>query len=290
LTDQSFMPFESGDIFVPAPMLDPAARYPTGAGIVRQYDGDFTLKAAVATRRTGLISGLGLGPDHVLHVLDPQARAIDRFGPDGHLLPARQLPDAGFGSILFEAGGTCLIGEHLCGGFGPFAGEGRVLRIAADGAVLASFATQTNGGVSGFLGVTHMALSHDGSRLFHVSETGGVVYAHDLANDRRLGVFYARADPPPMLFGLATLPDGRVAVATGRSLRLVASDGTVAGDIDLPAGRGWANIVLRPGGGSLFVLDFFGGQLAELSLPGFRFLRLVDLGNPQGMTSVAEVP
>jgi hypothetical protein len=290
LTDQSFLPFAKGDIFVPAPLLDPAARYPTGAGVVRQYDGDFTLKAAVATGRTGLISGLGLSPDRVLHVLDPQARAIDRFGPDGHLLPPWRLPDAGLGSILFESGGTCLIGEHLCGGPGPFAGEGRVLRVAADGAVLASFATATNGGVSGFLGVTHMALSHDGSRLFHVSETGGVVYAHDLAHDRRLGVLYTRADPPPMLFGLATLPDGRVAVATGRSLRLVASDGTVAGDIDLPAGRGWANIIVRPGGGSLFVLDFFGGQLAELSLPGFRFLRLVDLGNPQGMTSVAEVP
>jgi hypothetical protein len=284
------MPFESGDIFVPAPFLDPAARYPTGAGIIRQYDGDFVLKAAVATGRAGLISGLGLGPDKVLHALDPQARCVDRFGPDGHLLPSLALPGAGFGSILFEAGGTCLLGEHLCGPPGPFAGDGRVWRFGADGGLLQTFDTETNGGVSGFLGVTHMALSANGATLFHVSETGGVIYAHDLANDQRLGIFYTRADPPPMLFGLAMLPDGRVAVATGRSLRLIAADGAVAGDIDLPAGRGWANIIVRPGGGSLFVLDFFGGQLAELSLPGFRFLRLVDLGNPQGMTSVAEVP
>jgi hypothetical protein len=290
LTDQYFMPFESGDIFVPAPLLDPAARYPTGAGIVRQYDGDFALKAAVATGRTGLISGLGLGPGNVLHILDPQARGVDRFGPDGRKLPPQALPDAGFGSILFEACGTCLMGEHLCGGPGPFAGEGKVRRFGPDGQVMQTYDTETNGGVSGFLGVTHMALSSDGATLFHVSETGGVVYAHDLADNRRLGIFYTRADPPPMLFGLAMLPDGRVAVATGRSLRLVAADGTVAGDIDLPAGRGWANLVVRPGGGSVFVLDFFGGQVAELSLPGFRILRLTDLGNPQGMTSLVEVP
>jgi hypothetical protein len=290
LTDQSFIAFESGDIFVPAPVLDPTARYPTGAGVVRQYDDNFRLKASVATGRTGLISGLGMGADRVLHVLDPQARGVDRFGPDGCLLPPQGLPDIGFGSILFETGGTILMGEHLCGPPGPFAGDGKVRRFAADGTLLKTYDTETNGGVSGFLGVTHMALSADGATLFHVSETGGVVFAHDLANDHRLGVFYTRADPPPMLFGLATLPDGRVAVATGRSLRLVAIDGTVAGDIDLPAGRGWANVVVRPGGGSLFVLDFFGGQVAELSLPGFRFLRLVDLGNPQGMTSLVEVP
>lgn len=290
MTDQSLLPFERGDIFVPAPLLDPAARYPTGAGIVRQYDGDFNLKASVATGRTGLIAGLGLGPDGVLHILDPQARAVDRFGPDGRLLPGRPLPDVGFGSILFETGDTCLMGEHLCGGPGPFAGDGKVRRFSADGELLQTFDTETNGGVSGFLGVTHLALSADGATLFHVSETGGVVYAHDLVRNRRLGVLYTRADPPPMLFGLAVLPDGRVAVATGRSLRLVAPDGTVAGDIDLPAGRGWANLVVRPDGCSVFVLDFFGGQVAELSLPGFRFLRLTDLGNPQGLTSLVEVP
>lgn len=290
MTDKSFRPFESGDIFVPAPTLDPAARYPTGAGIVRQYDGEFTLKAAVATGRTGLISGMGLGPDGILHVLDPQARGVDRFGPDGRRLPPQMPFGAGFGSILFEKGGTLLMGEHLCGPPGPFAGDGKVRRFSADGSLLRTYDTETNGGVSGFLGVTHMALSADGATLFHVSETGGVVYAHDLGDDRRLGVFYTRADPPPMLFGLAMLPDGRVAVATGRSLRLVAANGDVAGDIDLPAGRGWANVVVRPGGGSVFLLDFFGGQVAEISLPGFRFLRLNALGNPQGMTTLVEVP
>ncbi len=290
MTDQSFKPFTRGDFFVPTPLLDPAARYPTGASAVRQYDSDFVRKADVATGRTGLISGLGIGPDGMLHILDPQARGLDLYAPTGRPVPVPPHPDAGFGSILFEAGGTYLMGEHLCGGPGPFAGQGRVMRFAADGQLLASFDTETNGGVSGFLGVTHMALSSDGQTLYHVSETGASVYAHDLVENRRLGAFYTRTDPPGMLFGLAMLPDGRLALALGSMMRLLGSDGVAHGDIALPAGRGWANIVVRPGGNSLFVLDFFAGRVVELTLPGFRLLRLVDLGNPQGMTSLVEVP
>ena len=290
MTEQSFLPFARGDFFVPVPTLDAAARYPTGASAVRQYDRDFVPRADVATGRTGLISGLGIGPDGMLHILDPQARGLDLFAPTGQAAPVPPRPDAGFGSILFETGGTYLMGEHLCGGPGPFEGQGRVMRFAADGAWLATFDTQSNGGVGGFLGVTHMALSADGSTLYHVSETGGAVYGHDLVENRRLGAIYARTDPPGMLFGLAMLPDGRLALALGSMLRLITTDGAVEGDIELPAGRGWANIVVRPGGNSLFVLDFFAGRVVELTLPGFRLLRLVDLGNPQGMTSLVEVP
>ena len=290
MTDQSFMPFQSGDLFVPVPVLDPSARFPTGAGRVRQVGADGVTKAEVATGRTGLISGLGIGPDGVLWVLDPQARAVDRFGPEGTLLPALALSARGFGSILFEAGGTILLGEHLAGPGGPFAGEGVTERISADGTVLATFQTETNGGVSGFLGVTHMALSPDGKSLFHVSETGPAIYAHNLAGNRRLGALYTRADPPPMLFGLAALPDGRLAVAIGAALRLLWPDGALLGDVALPEGRGWANLVVRPGGKSLYALDFFGGRMAELSLPDLALLAVVDFGNPKGMTSVAEVP
>ena len=290
MTDQSFKPFARGDFFVPAPTLDVAARYPTGAGSVRQYDSDFVRKADVATGRTGLISGLGIGPDGALHVLDPQARGLDSFAADGFRMPDLPRPDAGFGSVLFEAGGTFLMGEHLCGGPGPFEGQGRVMRFAADGSLLAIFDTQTNGGVGGFLGVTHIALSCDGKTLFHVSETGPSIYAHDLVDNRRLGAFYTRLDPPPMVFGLAMLPDGRLAAALGSMLRLIGPDGVAAGDVELPVGRGWANVVVRPDGNSLFVLDFFAGRIVELTLPDFHLLRLVDLGNPQGMTSLVEVP
>ena len=298
MTDQSFKAFAPGDLFVPAPRLDPTARYPTGAGVVRQYDAAFALKAEVDTGHTGLVSGLGLSPEGVLHVLDPQARARNLYGPDGQPLPpsgaAPAPPDAGYGSILFLADGGCLMGEHLCGGHdpssGPFAGQGRVVRLAADGRHLATYDTAHNGGVGGFLGVTHMALADDGRTLYHVSETGPHIYAHDLPDNRPLGTVHTRTDPPGMIFGLALLPDGRLAVALGGGLRLVDPRSGQTQDVALPPGRGWANIVLRPTGQSIFVLDFFGGQLAELSLPDLTVLRCLDLGTPQGLTSIAEVP
>jgi len=289
LTDQSFCPFAPGDRFVPVPLLDASARYPTGSGRVLQLAGDGRPKATVSTGRTGLISAMGIGPDGVLWVLDPQARSVDRFGPDGKLLPPLPLPSRGFGSILFEAGGTILLGEHLAGAAGPFAGEGKAVRLAAGGALLESFDTEFNGGVGGFLGVTHIALSTDGKTLFHVSETGPELYAHDLAGNSRLGSIYTRTDPPPMLFGLAALPDGRLAVATGTAIRLLWPDGAPLGDIALPQGRGWANLVVGPNGKALLALDFFGGRMAELALPDLALVSVVDFGNPQGMTTVAEV-
>ncbi len=295
MTDRSFLPFASGDLFVPAPRLDPAARYPTGIGRIRQLAADGSLKAEVETGRSGLISCLVLSPAGVLHALDPQARAIDRFAADGHPLAPLDLGGA-YGSMLFDADGNsgdtggALLGEHLCGPEGPFAGAGRLVRLGPDGTIARCYATETNGGVSGFLGVTHIARAADGATLYHLSETGPHIYGHDLAADRRLGPIYTKADPPPMLFGLALLPDGRLAVATGSAVRLLWPDGARLGDVALPEGRGWANLVVRPGGAGLWALDFFGGRMAELSLPGLDLVRVLDLGNPNGMTSVAEVP
>ncbi len=289
MTNQSFFPFASGDRFIPVPLLDASARYPTGAGRIRQLSRCGQTKAEVATGHVGLISGMGIGPDGVLWVLDPQARAVDRFAPDGTRLPALPLPPRAFGSVQFEQGGTVLLGEHLAGADGPFAGAGQVLRLAADGTPERFFDTAFNGGVSGFLGVTHMALSADHKTLYHLSETGAALYAHDLAANLALGPIYTRTDPPAMLFGLATLPDGRLAVAIGTAIRLLSPDGAPLGDIALPEGRGWANLVVRPSGKSLYAMDFFGGRMAELSLPDLTLLAITDFNNPQGMTTVAEV-
>lgn len=287
MTGQSLLPFQVGDIFVPATILDPSARYPTGRGRIVQLDSALRAKAEVETGRTGLISALAIGPDGVLWALDPQARGIDRYGRDGQLLPPLPLPDRAFGSILFRADGDILLGEHLAAADGPFAGEGRIFRIAADGTVRDILNSAWNGGVGGFLGVTHMALV--GDAVWHVSETGPHIYAHDIAGDQRLGPVYTRTDPPPMLFGLCALPSGDMAVALGNAIRILSPDGTVRRDIALPEGRGWANLVLRPGHDSLWAVDFFGGRLAEVALADGAVLRLADLGFNSALTSVAEV-
>jgi outer membrane protein assembly factor BamB len=254
------------------------------------------LKGEAETGRRGLISGLALLPDGSLIALDPQARAIDRWAADGRRLALLAAPgngaplSGGFGSAIVLAEGGLLLGEHLAGPPGsPFEGAGKVVELDASGALRWTHDTQWNGGVGGFLGVTHMALAADGRTLWHVSETGSRLYAHDIVAGAPLGVLYSREDPPGLLFGLAALPDGRIAVALGNALRLLDGGGRMLGDVALPEGRGWANLSVRPGGQGLWACDFYGGRVAELSLPDLAVKRTIELGNPQGCTSIAEV-
>ena len=285
-----FAPFVSGDIFVTATELDGTSRFPTGKGRVRQFDGDFKLKAEVSTGRVGLVSSLNIGPDGVLWVMDAQARGFDRYAPSGKRLPPfPTLPAAGFGSVVFAADGTTLIADHFCAPEGPFAGTGHVHRIDGKGTVLATWHTETNGGIAHFLGTTHMALVDGGKTLIHLSETGAHVYAHDLAADRRLGAFYTRADPPPFLFGLTELAGGDIAVCEGDHIRRIGRDGSLKAKWDMGGGRGWSVLAHRPSRTSLWACDFMGGTLAEIDGTTGAVIRKQELGLPQALAGVAEV-
>lgn len=289
-TTRSLKPFAQGDLFVAATALHAGTRYPAGDSAVLQLDADWRPKARARTGRIGLVSGLALGPDRALWVFDPQARAVDRFAPDGQPIGPPALPDRPFGSAARTRDGGLLLGEHLCGPPGPFAGEGKAVRIDAHGRPVATYDTQVHGGVAGFLGVTHVALSRDEATLFHLSETGPCVFAHDLAANRRLGPIHIRTDPPAMLFGLARLADDDLLVATGSGVRRLAPDGTHRGDHVLPTGRGWANVVARPDRPTVWVLDFILGRVAELDPASGSVNRVVELGLAQSLASLVEIP
>jgi hypothetical protein len=227
------LPFAPGDIFLTASTLDEGARFPTGQGRVLQYDSAWTLKGSFETGHTGLISSLTLDRQGTLHILDPQARAHQAIGPDGierASFPA--LVDRAYGSMLTLADGSFLMGEHMVGEIPGFSGKGKVYQVDADGGLLRQYDTETNGGMGGFLGVTHMALSPDGKTLYHTSETGAHVYAHDLVGDRRLGAVYTRDDLARAWYANMTCPKqgagqsrfcGTTIAIFGRSIFLEAS-------------------------------------------------------------------
>ncbi|MFN7173134.1 MAG: hypothetical protein ACK4MT_00205 [Thermaurantiacus tibetensis] len=297
MTDRSLLPLASGDLVVTATRLEAGARYPTGRSALRLLGPDLALKAECETGGTGLVAGLGLLADGSLLALDPQARQVARFGADGRRLPDPDLGGHPFGSVVALPSGELLLGEHLCGAAGPFAGTGRVHRVTSGFRPLRTYATAWNGGVSGFLGVTHMALAPDGVTLWHLSETGPLLYAHDLEEDRRLGAVFTATDPPAMLFGLAAIPGGDLLVANGSGLLRLSGPPDALRLLDripLPApasGRpGWANVVLRPSGTSVFALDFLGGRLAEVALATHEVTRLLDLGLGSSLASLVEVP
>lgn len=284
-------PFAPGDIFVTASDLDESARFPTGMGKILQIASDWTPKATFETGHKGLISSLTLDRDGNLHVTDPQARKITSIGADGQPKAMfSKLPERAYGSMIALTDGNFLIGEHMIGQIPGFSGDGKVYRTTPDGEVLAAYDTETNGGMGGFLGVTHMALSPDGKTLHHVSETGAHVYAHDLAADKRLGTVYTRADPPPLVFGIAAQADGSLLMAGGNGIRQLSATGEVQRQYAMPEGRGWAVIVMRGGGGSFWALDFFGGRIASVETASGKVLELKDLGLAKCLTGIAEVP
>ncbi len=288
-------PFSPGDIFVTASTLDDSARFPTGLGKVLQFDRQWEAKGICETGHTGLISALAVDLIGNLHALDPQARKISSFGPDGASIAVfSKLPERAYGSMIVLPDGDFLIGEHMIGAIPGFSGDGKVYRVTADGAVLAAYDTETNGGMGGFLGVTHMALSPDGQTLYHTSETGAQVYAHDLVSNRRLGAVYTRQDPPPLVFGLAMLHDGHLMLACGGELRRIDPASGSALSVPMPEGRGWAVTTARSSAAAssseqLWVLDFFGGKVASIDAVSGVIDELHELGLSKCLTGIAEL-
>lgn len=282
--------FAPGDIFVTGSDLDETARFPTGMGKILQYDRNWSLKATLDTGHKGLISSLVIDGKGVLHAFDPQARARVAIGADGNPRSMFEaMPALALGSMIALPDGNYLVGEHMVGEIPGFSGKGHVYRIDVAGRVLAEYDTETNGGMGGFLGVTHMALSPDGQMLYHSSETGAHVYAHDLAANRRLGAVYSRTDPPPLVFGIACLPDGTLLVACGNAVRRVLPGGETSRTYAMPEGRGWAVPILR-NATQFRALDFFGGRVATVDLNSGEIVAVQDLGLAKCLAGFAECP
>lgn len=287
----ALVPFAPGDIFVTASDLDEAARFPTGQGKILQFASDWSPKGSFETGHRGLISSLTIDAQGNLHALDPQARTRTTIGPDGQPKTMfDKLPAIALGSMIALPDGNFLIGEHMVGEIPGFSGRGKAYRVAPDGEILAEYDTETNGGMGGFLGVTHIALSPDGQTLYHTSETGAHVYAHDLAANKRLGRVYTRNDPPPMVFGIAALPDGNLLVACGNEMRRIAPGSDSMRSYQLPEGRGWAVPVVGGDGSWFWALDFFGGKLACVDTETGEVQEQKDLGLAKCLTGIAEFP
>lgn len=252
---------------------------------------DLALRHEIATGDFGMVSGLGRDPrSGVLWALDPTARTISRVAPDGGLLPRIAIaPGRGLGSIQFLPDGGFVCGEHLSGDRPPFWGDGRLFEFDAEGRLVRLHRPQINGGVSGFLGLTHIALLPDGRTLAYVSETGNTVYRWDVREGRQLAPLYVREDPPGMVFGLAALAGGDVLVACGTELRRITAQGVAARRYLLPEGRGWSFLTPSRDGASVWCGDFFGGVIARIDLESGDILASAKFDAPFGLTSIAEV-
>jgi hypothetical protein len=212
--------------------------------------------------------------------------------------------------VNFAADGTLLLAEHVVGAaikpeiqarmktsipFMPGSerfGDGHVFRFKPDGTLLREHATETHGGMGGFLGVTMSALSPDQRTLVYCSETGPRLMRYDLADDRQLPDLQCFAPPfppgpPPMFFAMDFASDGALWVLRGAALHLVDAAGRSVRQLPLE-GFGWALIDCTQDGAHALVSNFFTGEVAKIALADGSKVASYATGAPKAVAGLAE--
>lgn len=306
-----FKPWVSGDIFIAVTDLNNPADDHAGIGHIRQYGADLVLKADVSLSQTShLVGGLKFDRRGVLWAFDSHDHVVLNLHRDGRVV-VRDFPPRAFSHANFAADGSLYLGEHVVGdsvkpeiqarmktyiskipGSERF-GDGHVFKFDAAGKLLKEYATQTHGGMGGFLGVTMSALSPDGRRLVYCSETGPRLMHYDLADDRQLPDIQNiqppfPPGPPPMFFGMDYGPDGALYVLRGGSIHVVdEKSGATTRSIPLE-GFGWAVLDLARDGSYAFVASFFTGEVAKIDLTTGQKLGSIQTGAVKALAGVVE--
>ncbi len=284
--ESTIQPFEKGDVFAGATLLNNPDDDHAGDGRIIQYDADLNEKGVLWTEgTTHLVGGLQFGPDGNLWAFDSNAHAVLRVSPEGKQLPEISFAERSFSHCNFAPDGTVLMGEHLVGSESKFPlgttlaqvpgtevfGYGHVYRFTMDGEQIAEYATETHGGMAGFLGVTTSSLSADGDTLLYSSETGTRIMQYDLAADQQLPDFLTFAPETGQMVLVARYqPDGTVLMikAVSRTEFLMEHLSATAESLrtyELPA-PGWAIISPSIDQDAMLIGNFFSGGIAKFDL------------------------
>lgn len=304
-------PFARGDILVGCTLLNRADDDHAGDGRIIQYDQNLQEKGVLWTQdTTHLVGGLRFGPDRTLWAFDSNAHVVLRLSPDGRLLPRIHFADRSFSNVNFTPDGDVLLGEHLVGneiklpperplgttltrmpGSDRF-GDGHVFRFSPEGTPVREYATATNGGMAGFLGVTTASLAADGRTLVYTSETGTRVYRYDIVDDRQLPDLIDMAPGSGMALVAIHQDDGtllfiKASFKTGFAMQHLSPEGEVLREWPLP-GPGWANICTSLEAGSVLLGNFFTGTLAKFDLASGQVTASVETGVKRSLAGIAQ--
>ena len=310
MNESTLQPFSIGDVFVAATLLNNPADDHAGRGRIVQYGADLKEKGTLWLEQTGhLVGGLKFDPRGVLWAFDSHDFVVLNIHAGGRV-ERRDFGTRPFSHVNFLKSGELLLAEHVVGdtikpevaarmhttihtmpGSKRF-GDGHVWKFTADGRLLQEYATETHGGMGGFLGVTMSALSPDQSTLVYCSETGPRLLRYDLKGDRQLPDLQ-RIDPPfppgppPMFFGMEYASDGKLYVLRGRSIHLVDDAGRTTREIALE-GSGWALMDISRDARYAFVSSFFSGEVAKIDLASGAKLGSIQTGAPKAVAGLVE--
>ncbi|MBT8445034.1 MAG: WD40 repeat domain-containing protein [Gammaproteobacteria bacterium] len=310
--DSTLKPFEKGDVFAGATLLNNQDDDHAGDGRIIQYDADLNEKGVLWTEgTTHLVGGLKFGPDGNLWAFDSVAYKVLRISPQGEQLPEIDFGNRSFSSVNFLPDGTLVLGEHLVGkeirlppdrplgttlpimpGTDRF-GDGHVFRFDMDGNLLKEYATKTHGGMPGFLGCTSSTLAPDNKTLVYCSELGTEVSRYDLETDEQLpDLISYEPNAGEVAITPCYLPDGTLLYVManfgkGFFLQTIDDGGGVTRTYDMP-GPGWAALGPSIEENTAFIGNFFTGSLMKFDLASGGALCSADTGVERSLAGIAQ--
>lgn len=312
--ESTLQPFEKGDVFVGATLLNNPDDDHAGDGRIIQYDADLNEKGVFwADDTTHLVTGLKFDPDGNLWAFDSIAYKVIRIAPDGKRLPNIDFAPRSFSNCNFTPDGNVLLAEHLVGheiklppdrplgttlpfmpGTERF-GDGHVFKFTLDGECLHEYATKTYGGMPGFLGCTSSALAPDGKTLVYCSELSPHLCRYDIEADRQLDdlVTY-EPDSGKMAMTMAYQPDGTLLYIManfreGFFVQALDDAGNVTRTYETE-GSGWAGLGASIDPGFAFVGNFFTGSVIKMDLASGETRARAETDVQRSLAGIAQYP
>jgi sugar lactone lactonase YvrE len=299
-------PFVPGDIFVGATILNNPTDNHAGVGRIIQDGADLKQKGTLRLEETThLVGGLRFDPQGRLWAFDSQAALVLVIHGDGRV-EKRDFGGRPFSHVNFGRDGSLYFGEHVVGsmirpevaarlrtriplmrGTDRF-GDGHVFRYDPDGRLIKEYATQTHGGLAGFLGVTTSALAPDEQTLIYCSEAGPRLMRYDLVHDRQLPDLQSFPDGQrEMFFAMSYGSDGTLYVLRGTRIDLVNPVGETTRSIPLE-GFGWALVAPARDGKHVFAANFLTGEISKIVLATGASIGSLQTGVPKALAGLAE--
>lgn len=303
-SDSTMKPFSPGDVFVGATLLNDPDDDHAGRGRIIQYDHDLNEKGVLwIDDSTHLVGGLKFDPHGVLWAFDSNAHLVIRVGSEGQRLPHVDFARRSFSNVNFGPHGQIYLAEHLVGTEirlpletvlsripgSDSMGDGHVFEFSPEGELVVEHATDTHGGMGGFLGVTHSTLAPDGKTLVYVSETGKRIMRFDLKASRQEAdlLNLPEEDRRAMCFAVGYTRDGDLLHVRGSAIDYLNEQGKQLKEVPLP-GFGWATMCLCGDGEHILVGNFFTGECARVSLESGEIAASCNVGVERSLAGVAE--
>ena len=287
------MRFEAGDILLAASDVDDRnidLRNHKGPGRILHLGADFSAKGELRTGAQGLLVGLAVDPaDGSIWTADPTGRAVFHFDADGVLLSSPELPSRPWGTVVFGPDGGMYLGVHTQRGAAPedALGGDKLVRLE-DGRIAESWPVETDGGHTGRHGLTSLGFQDGGRLALYLSEGGRRVLRHDLMARRQLEDFLCFAESDTRRAYGVTVAGDRVLVATGRSVMLLAGDGTALAEWPAVPEKGWTRVTPSRDGETFFFNNFLEGLIERRRLTDGVVVAAHDIARRCSLCGVAD--